>query len=287
MGTCASAKVWARADASLCDHCLAPDVVMNQPVLGRVYKGLDMIKDLVQNHYAKARSLIAADCCSCGKCLELTRNIPREPCLSTRSAIQHVYACDKFCAPHAAMSWNAASPIQLWCAHEHTADVVAVATSQNWGAKENTMRFSATAGSTAFHWWCSKGVERQAGVEVRDDTLAKTGSGKSGCVEGKRKRQCQMLRTSEMVCCQDAPSRRGQVPAVMEHPSPTRLRQGCLALLPCACIALIEAATQSTMFGLEVMKVNADVKIDRIIGFRQLTRHELDEYVKPEFRQLV
>jgi hypothetical protein len=41
------------------------------------------------------------------------------------------------------------------------------------------------------------------------------------------------------------------------------------------------------MFGLEVMKVNADTKIERIIAFRQLTRHELDEYVKPEFRQLL
>ncbi len=44
------------ADAQYLDHCLAPDVVLNQPVLGRVYKGLDKVKDLVQNHYAKARS---------------------------------------------------------------------------------------------------------------------------------------------------------------------------------------------------------------------------------------
>ena len=45
------------------------------------------------------------------------------------------------------------------------------------------------------------------------------------------------------------------------------------------------AAAQSTMFGLEVMKLDAHAKIDRVIGFRQLTRHELEEYVKPEFRQ--
>ena len=44
-------------------------------------------------------------------------------------------------------------------------------------------------------------------------------------------------------------------------------------------------AAQSTMFGLEVMNFNADAKIDRIIGFRQLTSHELTEYLKPEFRQ--
>ena len=39
------------------------------------------------------------------------------------------------------------------------------------------------------------------------------------------------------------------------------------------------------MFGLEVMSFNEDAKIDRIIGFRQLTSHEAEEYLKPEFRQ--
>ena len=39
------------------------------------------------------------------------------------------------------------------------------------------------------------------------------------------------------------------------------------------------------MFGLEVMNFNEDAKIDRIIGFRRLTRHEAEEYLKPDFRQ--
>ena len=50
----AHAQVWATADASLCDKCLAPDVVLNQPVLGHVYKGLDKVKYLVENLYKKA-----------------------------------------------------------------------------------------------------------------------------------------------------------------------------------------------------------------------------------------
>ena len=31
------------------------------------------------------------------------------------------------------------------------------------------MRIAATAGSTAFQWWHSKGKERQTGAEVRAD----------------------------------------------------------------------------------------------------------------------
>jgi len=49
------AQVWAEADASLCDKCMAPNVVINQPVLGHVFKGLDKVKDLVENHYKKVR----------------------------------------------------------------------------------------------------------------------------------------------------------------------------------------------------------------------------------------
>ena len=52
--------MWAEADASLCDKCMAPNVVINQPVLGHVYKGLDKVKDLVENHYKKVCSLRAS-----------------------------------------------------------------------------------------------------------------------------------------------------------------------------------------------------------------------------------
>ena len=51
-----SAQVWATADASLCDKCMAPNVVINQPVLGHVFKGLEKVKDLVEHHYKKVRS---------------------------------------------------------------------------------------------------------------------------------------------------------------------------------------------------------------------------------------
>ena len=46
-------QVWDKADASLMDKCLASDVELIQPVLGHVFRGLDMCKDLVQKHYAK------------------------------------------------------------------------------------------------------------------------------------------------------------------------------------------------------------------------------------------
>ncbi len=40
--------------------------------------------------------------------------------------------------------------------------------SQNWEARENVARLSATAGSTGFLWWLSNGVERKTGTAVRD-----------------------------------------------------------------------------------------------------------------------
>ena len=40
---------------------------------------------------------------------------------------------------------------------------------QNWEPTEHTVRIAATAGSTAFQWWHSKGKERHTGAEVRTD----------------------------------------------------------------------------------------------------------------------
>ena len=50
-------QIWDKADASLCDKCLADDVELFQPVLGHVFRGLQTCKDLVQKHYAKVGSM--------------------------------------------------------------------------------------------------------------------------------------------------------------------------------------------------------------------------------------
>ena len=40
-----------------------------------------------------------------------------------------------------------------------------------------------------------------------------------------------------------------------------------------------------TLYGLRLVEFNADVKIQRILAFRQLTPAEEEEFVKPELRQ--
>ncbi len=44
------------ADASAADQCLAPDVELDQAIVGHVYKGVEAVKNLVTNHYAKVRT---------------------------------------------------------------------------------------------------------------------------------------------------------------------------------------------------------------------------------------
>ena len=58
-------QVWEKADASLMDKCLAPDVELIQPVLGHVFRDLDTCKNLVEKHYAKVQGQMLLDCRLC------------------------------------------------------------------------------------------------------------------------------------------------------------------------------------------------------------------------------
>ncbi len=56
----AGPQVWATADASMVDQCLAPDVTMVHAVLGHVYKGVDAFKALIQLAKARVRTCLQA-----------------------------------------------------------------------------------------------------------------------------------------------------------------------------------------------------------------------------------
>jgi len=53
-------QVWATADASLVDRCLAPEVTMVHAILGHIYKGVDAFKALIQLAKARLRTCLQA-----------------------------------------------------------------------------------------------------------------------------------------------------------------------------------------------------------------------------------
>ena len=56
------------ARLELLEHCLAPDVELDEAILGRVHKGIDAIETLAQDQIAKARfSQLAALRCRPGR----------------------------------------------------------------------------------------------------------------------------------------------------------------------------------------------------------------------------
>ena len=82
------------------------------------------------------------------------------------------------------------------------------------------------------------------------------------------------------------------------HPrsgEPCHLSDGCNGLgihlkLPCCNPASTAAKRTSLvlqvwMYGLRLVAFNADVNIQRILGFRQLTPKEVEQLVKPEVRE--
>ena len=54
-GLCLFSQIWATSDASIADQCLAPDVELDQAIVGHVHKGIQAVKDLITNYFAKAR----------------------------------------------------------------------------------------------------------------------------------------------------------------------------------------------------------------------------------------
>ena len=58
-------QIWATVNAGLADQCLAPDAELDQAIIGRVYKGVAAVKNLITSYYAKVRRPQLISCFHC------------------------------------------------------------------------------------------------------------------------------------------------------------------------------------------------------------------------------